>query len=80
LRSSALHHLEASQTRVSQSGLKTGADAVWMVHMVALWRLRRVEVEDGWVDATGCIKPFYPNFIVFYVLGTRGILVFYLVL
>jgi hypothetical protein len=38
--------------------------------------LRRVEAEDGRVDVMGCIRPFYPTFTVFIVLGSRGILVF----
>jgi hypothetical protein len=47
-----------------------------MVHMVSLQRLRRCQVEDGWVDVTGCIGPYYPCFIVFFVLGPSYILVF----
>jgi hypothetical protein len=39
-------------------------------------RLRRVEAENGRVDATGCVGPFYPKIIIFYVLGPRGNLVF----
>jgi hypothetical protein len=26
------------------------------------------QVKDGWVDATGCIGPYYPYFVVFFVL------------
>jgi hypothetical protein len=37
-------------------------------------------VEDGWVNATGCVGSFYPNFAIFYVLGTSDILVFWLLL
>jgi hypothetical protein len=44
------------------------------------WRLRQVEVEDGRVDVTGCVGPFYPKIAIFYVLGTRGNLVFSLLL
>jgi hypothetical protein len=29
-----------------------------MVHMASSWRLRRVEVENGQVDAMGCSEPF----------------------
>jgi hypothetical protein len=68
--------MEASWTRVSQSGLKTGRGMVWMVHMSSSWRLHRAKAEDGWVDATGCIGLFYLNFAIFVVLGSRGILVF----
>jgi hypothetical protein len=42
--------------------------------------LRRVEAEDGRVDIMDCIEPFYPNFIVFYVLVFRSILIISLLL
>jgi hypothetical protein len=38
-------------------------------------RLRQRQVEDGWVDATGCVGPCYTTFIVFNVLDPRDILV-----
>jgi hypothetical protein len=38
-------------------------------------RLRRRQVEEGWVDATGYIRPCYPTFTVFNVLGSGGIVV-----
>jgi hypothetical protein len=72
-----LLYLEASQDRVFQFNLKTSGDTVWMVHVTSSLRLRRVEAEDGLVDATGCVRPFYSNFIVFYVLGHTDILVIY---
>jgi hypothetical protein len=75
-RSSCLLHLEASQARVSQSGLKTDGGVARMVQMASSQRLHRVEAEDGRADATGCVKLFYPNFVIFYILGSRGILVF----
>jgi hypothetical protein len=34
-----------------------------------------VKAEDGWVDATGCIRLFYPNFAIFFVLDYKGSLV-----
>jgi hypothetical protein len=43
-------------------------------------RLRRNQVEDRRIDVTGCIGPYYPYFTVFYVLGSRGIIVFSLLL
>jgi hypothetical protein len=46
-----------------------------MVHVTSSWRLRGDKAEDGWVDATGCIGLFYPNFIIFVVLGYSGNLV-----
>jgi hypothetical protein len=76
LRSSGLLDLEASWARLSQSGLETGGGAAQMVHMASSRRLHRVGAEDGQVDATGCIGPFYPNFVVFFVLDPRGIVIF----
>jgi hypothetical protein len=46
-----------------------------VVHVAPSRRLRQSQVEDGWVDAMGCIGPFYPTFAVFNVLGPRGIVV-----
>jgi hypothetical protein len=40
-----------------------------------LVRLRRRQVEDGRVDATGCVRPCYLTFAVFNVLSPRGIVV-----
>jgi hypothetical protein len=34
-----------------------------------------VEAEDGRVDATVCIRLFYPNFVIFFVLGHKRSLV-----
>jgi hypothetical protein len=42
--------------------------------------LRQDEIEDGRVDATDCIRPFYPKIIILYVLDTMGNLVFSLLL
>jgi hypothetical protein len=47
-----------------------------MMHMASSQMLRRVEAEDGRVDATVCIGPYYPNFVIFIVLGFKDILVF----
>jgi hypothetical protein len=38
--------------------------------------LRRRQAEAGWVDATGCVGPYYPCFAVFLLLGPRGVVVF----
>jgi hypothetical protein len=43
-------------------------------------RSHRVEAEDGPIDATGCIRPFYHKIVVFIVLVSRGNLVFSLLL
>jgi hypothetical protein len=47
-----------------------------MVHVASLRRSSGVEAEDGWVDTMGRIGLFYPNFVIFIVLGPKGILVF----
>jgi hypothetical protein len=49
-----------------------------MVHVTPLWMLRRVQVEAGWIDATGCVGSCYPFFIVFFLLRHSDIVVFYL--
>jgi hypothetical protein len=46
-RSSGLLRLEASQTRVYQSSLKTGGGMAQMVHMASSQRLRGDEAKDG---------------------------------
>jgi hypothetical protein len=46
-----------------------------MVHVASSQRSRRNEAKDGRVDATGCIKLFYPNFTIFIVLVHKGSLV-----
>jgi hypothetical protein len=53
---------------VSQSSLKTGGGVAQLVHMASSWKLCGDEAKDGWVDATGCIRLFYPNFTIFVVL------------
>jgi hypothetical protein len=47
-----------------------------MVHVASSWRSRTYDVEDGQVDVMGYIGPLYPDFAIFVVLGTRGVLVF----
>jgi hypothetical protein len=77
-RSSSLLHREASRVRVSQFASKLAEERQRVVHVASLWRSCEDEVKDGRVDATGCIGLFYPNFIIFVVLGPKGILVFWL--
>jgi hypothetical protein len=33
------------------------------------------QAKDGWIDATGCIRPCYSSFVIFNVLDSRGIVV-----
>jgi hypothetical protein len=49
-----------------------------VVHVASSQRTHEDEVKDEWVDATDCIRPFYPYFAVFIVLDPRGILVFWM--
>jgi hypothetical protein len=46
-----------------------------MVHVASSQRSRGDESNDRWVDAIGYIELFYPNFIVFIVLGHKSSLV-----
>jgi hypothetical protein len=50
------------------------------VHVGSSWRLHRDQVVDKWVDATGCIGPFYLKVTIFIVLDPRDILAFSLLL
>jgi hypothetical protein len=51
-----------------------------VVHVASSQRSHKDEAEDGRVDAMGCIRLFYPYFVLFMVLGPRGNLVFWMVL
>jgi hypothetical protein len=42
-----------------------------MVHMASSRRSCRDEAKDRQVDVMGCIRLFYPNFVVFVVLGHK---------
>jgi hypothetical protein len=64
--------VEAILARVFQSGLKTGGGVTAGGACALSWRLRRRQVEDGRVDATGCVGSCYPTFAVFNVLGPKG--------
>jgi hypothetical protein len=47
-----------------------------MVYVASLRRSRGVQTEDGRVDATGYVRPFYPKIAVFIVLGPKDIVIF----
>jgi hypothetical protein len=47
-----------------------------VVHVALSQKLRRVEAENGQVDAMRYIGPFYPKITAFSVLCPRGNLVF----
>jgi hypothetical protein len=46
-----------------------------VVHVAPSRRLHLSQVEDGRVDAMGCIEPCYPCFAVFILLVSRGIVI-----
>jgi hypothetical protein len=46
-----------------------------MMHVASSQMLCGDEAEDGWVNATGCIRLFYPKFVIFVVLGHKDSLV-----
>jgi hypothetical protein len=47
-----------------------------VVHVAPSWRLCEDQVKDGRVSEMGCVKPCYPYFAIFDVLGPKGLLVF----
>jgi hypothetical protein len=57
-RSSGLLRLEASQARISQSGIKTSGDTMRMVHVASSWGSCGNEAEDGRVDVMDYIGHF----------------------
>jgi hypothetical protein len=77
-RSSGLLHVEVSQARVSQFTSKLAEARRQVMHVALSWRSREDQVEDGWINAMGYVRLCYPCFAVFFVLGYRGNLVFYL--
>jgi hypothetical protein len=83
-RSSGLLCLQVSRARVSQSGLKTGGDMAWVVHVSSSRRLHESEAKDGWFDGIGRdmmeIGPKYPSLAVISFSTCMGILVNWLVL
>jgi hypothetical protein len=78
LRSSSLLCLEGSSARVSQFASKPAEERQRVVHVASLRMSHEDEVEDGWVDATGCIRLFYRYLAIFVVLRPRDILVFFM--
>jgi hypothetical protein len=77
-RSSGLLRVKVSRARVFKFASKLAEERQQVVHVASSWRLCKDEVKDRRVDATGCIRLFYPYFAVFVVLGLRGILVFWM--
>jgi hypothetical protein len=58
LRSSSWLRMEASQGRVSQFTSKLAEARRRLVHVAPSRRPREDQVEDGWIDAMGCVGPY----------------------
>jgi hypothetical protein len=71
LRSSGLLRIEASRVRISQSALKTSGGATTGGARGTIVKVASSQVEDGRVDATDCVRPWYLNFAIFNVLDSR---------
>jgi hypothetical protein len=48
------------------SSLASRLVEVWMVHVASSRKLHRAQVEDGLVDAAGCIRHCDPCFAIFF--------------
>jgi hypothetical protein len=75
-RSGGLLCLEASRARVFSLTSRLAEARRRVVHVTLSQRLRQDQVENGWVNATGYVRPCYPYFAVLYILDPRGISVF----
>jgi hypothetical protein len=64
-RSSGLLRVDVSQARVPQFTSRLAEERLRVVHVAPSRRFCRIQAEDGWVDAVGCIGPFYPRIIIF---------------
>jgi hypothetical protein len=78
LKSSGLLLLKASQVRVYHFISKLTEERQQVVHVTLSRRSGEDEVEDERIDATGCIRVFYPYFAVFVILDRMDISVFYM--
>jgi hypothetical protein len=47
-----------------------------VVYMTSSRRSRGIDAEDGRVDATCYVEPFYPKIVIFIILCHKGILIF----
>jgi hypothetical protein len=75
-RSTSLLHVEASRVRIFQFTTKLAEARRQVVHVPPSWMSREDEVKDGQIDAMGCIELCYHCFTIFYVLGSRGMIIF----
>jgi hypothetical protein len=74
-RSSGLLRVEASRARIFNLTSRLAEARRRMLHVAPSQKLRRSQVEDGRVDAMGCVEPCYPYFTIFILLGPRNIVV-----
>jgi hypothetical protein len=75
-RSSGLLRVKTSRVRVFSLSSRLAEARRQVVHVAPPRRSYEDQFEDGRVDTTGYVRPYYPYFAIFYVLGTRSILVF----
>jgi hypothetical protein len=76
--SNSLLRVKASWVRVFKFSLKLVETQRRVVHVAPTRRSREEQVEDGQVDTTDFIRPFYLKIDVFFILGHMTVLVFYL--
>jgi hypothetical protein len=67
------HALRSSGLRSLNLASRLAETRRRVVHVAASQRLRRSQVENGRVDATGYVGYCYPYFTVFISLDSRGI-------
>jgi hypothetical protein len=70
-RSRSLLQVEANQNRVFQSSLKTSRGSMTGGARDTIVKVRRIQAEDGRIDAIDCIGPCYHCFVflLYYDLG-----------
>jgi hypothetical protein len=61
--SSGLLRLEASRTKVSQSSLKTGGGAAWMMHAASSWRSREEKLKTDGSMRRATLDSSSPTFL-----------------
>jgi hypothetical protein len=76
LTSVALESRECTLHYVRKRKQRCVAGVFLILRLALHFNRRYYEVKDRWIDAMGCIGLVYPNFVIFIILGPRGILVF----
>jgi hypothetical protein len=74
-RSSGLLRVETSRLGFPRLALRLAEASRQVVHVAPSQRLRRSQLEDGWVDVMGYVGPCYPWFTIFILLSHKSIIV-----